>query len=188
LKIGVLALQGDFAAHSKVLREIGAEAVEVRSPSQMDLVDALIIPGGESTTMLKLIQEEGFAAPIKRFAESGKPIMGTCAGAILLARHVTGPEQPSLSLIDIGVERNAYGRQVDSFIAMADSLLGDEPMEAVFIRAPRIIRTGPHVRTLATVAGEPVLVQSGNIIAATFHPELSGDRRVHRLLGWEEWR
>lgn len=180
--IGVLAVQGDFAAHARALRHIGIKAVEVRRAFDLGWLDGLIIPGGESTTMLKFIQEEDLAEPITDFAGQGKPIFGTCAGAIMLAREVYNPAQASLGLIDIDVERNAYGRQVDSFIAEVDTSIDGGKLEAVFIRAPKIRRVGPVVEVLANSNGEPVLVRERNIIAATFHPELTGDVRVHRLL------
>ncbi|MFY9556895.1 MAG: pyridoxal 5'-phosphate synthase glutaminase subunit PdxT [Blastocatellia bacterium] len=182
MRIGVLAIQGDFAAHCFALRRIGADAIEVRAVPDLDGIDGLIIPGGESTTMLKLIEEEGFDQSIARLAGAGKPILGTCAGTILLAREVYNPTQPSLGLIDITVERNAYGRQVDSFIANAETTLDGGTLEGVFIRAPRIKRVGPHVEVLASLKDEPVLVRDNNILVATFHPELTEDRRVHRLL------
>ena len=181
MKIGVLAVQGDFAAHKRMLALIGVQTVEVRNPADLEDIGALIMPGGESTTMLKFLTEEDLAEPIRDFAGAGAPIFGTCAGAILLANEVTGPPQPSLGLIDITVERNAYGRQVDSFVGEAESELSGGNLEAVFIRAPRIRRVGPGVETLAHVAGEPVLVRQGNILAGTFHPELGSDLRVHRL-------
>ena len=181
MKIGVLAIQGDFSAHKRMLARIGVQSVEVRTPSDLEHIAGLIMPGGESTTMLKFLTEEALAEPIRDFARSCKPIFGTCAGAILLANEVTGPAQPSLRLIDITVERNAYGRQVDSFVGEAESELTGGKLEAVFIRAPRIRRLGSGVETLARVDREPVLVREGNILAATFHPELGGDQRVHRL-------
>ncbi|HEX8087496.1 MAG TPA: pyridoxal 5'-phosphate synthase glutaminase subunit PdxT [Blastocatellia bacterium] len=181
MNIGVLAIQGDFAAHKRALSRIGVRAVEVRRRADLGCVDGLIMPGGESTTMLKFLLEEGMGDAIGAFAESGKPVFGTCAGAILLARTVKNPNQPSLALIDIAVERNAYGRQIDSFIGEADVSLGGGPLEAVFIRAPRIVEVGPNVKTIATLRGEPVLVREGNILAATFHPELTRDTRTHDL-------
>jgi 5'-phosphate synthase pdxT subunit len=181
MRIGVLAIQGDFAAHRKVLERLGAEVVEVRQPAALNDLDGLVLPGGESTTMIKFITDEGFADPIKEFAGSGKPIFGTCAGAILLAHEVRAPNQPSLDLLDITVERNAYGRQVDSFIGGVETAIEGGELEAVFIRAPRIVRVGPEIEVLATLHGEPVLVQWRNIMAATFHPELTNDARVHRL-------
>jgi pyridoxal 5'-phosphate synthase pdxT subunit len=186
MKIGVLAVQGNFAAHKVALSRIGVEAREVRRISDLEAVDALIIPGGESTTMLKFITEEGLGNGIEEFANGGKPVFGTCAGAILLAREVSNPAQPSLALIDITVERNAYGRQVDSFIAEAESSfeagpVEEGPLEAVFIRAPKIKEIGPHVAVLATLERQPVLVREGNILVATFHPELTRDSRTHQL-------
>jgi 5'-phosphate synthase pdxT subunit len=181
MRIGVLAIQGDFAAHKKVLERLGADVVEVRQPTALKDLDGLVLPGGESTTMIKFISNEGFADPIKKFAGSGKPVFGTCAGAILLAREVLAPNQPSLDLLDITVERNAYGRQVDSFIGEVETAIEGGVIEAVFIRAPRIVRVGPEVEVLATLHDEPVLVQWRNVMAATFHPELTSDERVHRL-------
>jgi len=183
-RVGVLALQGDFEAHRAALGEAGAAAVEVRRAAELEDLDALVIPGGESTTMLKLILEEGLLEPLKRFG-AAKPIFGTCAGAILLAREVTNPAQPSLGLVDIRVERNAYGRQVHSRVtrvALEASLngeLGEGDLEAVFIRAPLIRSVGDGVRVLARYQGDPVLVEQGRHLIATFHPELSADRRVH---------
>jgi 5'-phosphate synthase pdxT subunit len=181
MAIGVLAIQGDFAAHARTLRRIGVDVIEVRRANDLDAADGLILPGGESTTMLKFIEEENLSASIIHFASQGKPIFGTCAGAILLAREVYNPAQASLGLIDIGVERNGYGRQVDSFIAEVETAIEGGPLEAVFIRAPKIKRTGPEVEVLASLNGEPVLVREGNILAATFHPELTEDTRAHSL-------
>jgi 5'-phosphate synthase pdxT subunit len=180
--IGVLAIQGDFAAHVRALRRIGVDAIEVRRADDLEAAEGLIIPGGESTTMLKFIDEENLAASLTDFARQGKPIFGTCAGAILLAREVYNPAQASLGLIDIGIERNGYGRQVDSFIAEVETAIEGGPLEAVFIRAPKIKRTGTEVEVLASLNGEPVLVRERNILAATFHPELTEDDRMHRLL------
>jgi len=179
--IGVLAIQGDFAAHIRMLRHVGVDAVEIRRSSDLVSLDGLILPGGESTTMLKFIEGEGLNEPITDFARPGKPIFGTCAGAILLARDVYNPSQPSLGLIDIGVERNGYGRQVDSFVADIEPALEGGLLEAVFIRAPKIKRAGPDVEVLGSLNGEPVLVRERNILAATFHPELTEDTRVHRM-------
>jgi 5'-phosphate synthase pdxT subunit len=179
--IGVLAIQGDFEAHARALRRLGAAVTEVRRADDLRLVDGLIIPGGESTTMLKFITEENLSNPIIAFARQGKPVFGTCAGTILLAREVSNPPQHSLDLIDIEVERNGYGRQVDSFIADTETAIEGGPLEALFIRAPRIRRVGPNVEVLASIDGEPVLVREGNRLAATFHPELTDDQRVHRL-------
>ncbi|MCI0491223.1 MAG: pyridoxal 5'-phosphate synthase glutaminase subunit PdxT, partial [Blastocatellia bacterium] len=159
MKIGVLAVQGDFAAHARVLARLGVDYAEVRRAEDMRRLDGLIMPGGESTTMLKFLTEEGLEGPIKEFAKSGNPVFGTCAGAILLAREALNPAQTSLGLMDITVERNAYGRQVDSFISEADTVFEGGRMEAVFIRAPRICRVGPNVEVLARLAGEPVFVR-----------------------------
>lgn len=179
--IGVLAIQGDFAAHARALERIGVRAVEVRRAADLARIEALILPGGESTTMLKFITEEDLCDSIIAFSRKGNAIFGTCAGTILLAREVVNPRQDSLALIDIEVERNAYGRQVDSFIASTETTIEGGPLEAVFIRAPRIRRVGPSVEVLANIDGEPVLVREGNTLAATFHPELTEDERVHRL-------
>lgn len=182
MKIGILAVQGDFAAHARMLSRIGVEAVELRQAGKLNEVNGLIIPGGESTTMLKFVEEEKLGDAIKSFAATGKPVFGTCAGAILVAREVNNLPQPSLGLIDITIIRNAYGRQVNSFISQIDTTLEGGPLEAVFIRAPKITRIGDEVITLATHDNEPVMVQQGNILAATFHPELTDDDRAHRLL------
>lgn len=181
MKIGVLAIQGDFAAHARALARSGVEAVEVRRSEQLAGIDGLIIPGGESTTMLKVMREEQMIDPIRDFARAGKAIFGTCAGAIMLANEVRNPQQQSLGLMDISVERNSYGRQLDSFVREIETALGDEPMEAVFIRAPRITGIGPGVEVLSTIEGEPVMVRQNNLLAATFHPELTSDNRVHNL-------
>jgi pyridoxal 5'-phosphate synthase pdxT subunit len=176
----VLAIQGNFASHAQALAEAGAEALEIRKPEELTGLDALILPGGESTTMLKFLEHGNFLDALKGFA-SQKPVFGTCAGAILLAKEVRHPAQISLGLLDVVVERNAYGRQIDSSILTAPSELGPDPLEMVFIRAPRIVETGPNVEILARRDGFPVLVRQGHILAATFHPELSTDRRVHKL-------
>lgn len=174
--IGILALQGDFEAHKRALSRAGANAVEVRTRHDLDSIDGLIIPGGESTTMLKLLREENLFEPVRHFG-AGKPIFGTCAGTILLATDVLHPHQEALGLMDLTVERNAYGRQIDSRIARLD--LENEPFEVVFIRAPIIRRTGSGVRVLLKYQDAPVLVEEGRHMAATFHPELTGDARVH---------
>lgn len=179
-RIGVLAIQGDYAAHAEALKGAGAEPVEVRNPEELDGLDGLIIPGGESTTMLKFLERRQFFDALKEFAQ-GRPTFGTCAGAILLAREVRHPAQKSLGALDAVVERNAYGRQIDSSILTAPTSLPGEALEMVFIRAPRIVETGPEVEVLARRDGFPVLVRQGKLMAATFHPELSEDRRVHRL-------
>ncbi len=176
--IGILALQGDFEAHQRALERAGARGVQVRTAAELERADGLILPGGESTTMLKLLHVENLLEPLRRFGQH-RPVFGTCAGAILLASHVMNPTQESLALIDIDVERNAYGRQLDSRVAQIDGAQG--PMEAVFIRAPIIRRLGSGVRVLARYNGDPVLVEQGLHMAATFHPELTGDGRVHRL-------
>ncbi len=178
MTIGVLALQGDFDAHRRRLEELGADVVLVRKPEQFDEIDGLVIPGGESTTFLKLLSEPTFRK-LNDFVHT-KPTFGTCAGAILLARQVENPHQPGLDAIDIAIRRNAYGRQVDSTIVEAASSLGGAPLEMVFIRAPRIERVGEGVEVLARRDGDPVLVRKGSVMAATFHPELSDDPRVHQ--------
>ncbi len=179
-KIGVLALQGDFEAHEKALERAGAEAVEVRSSSDLAGLDGLVIPGGESTTMWKMINEENLVEPLREFGRR-RPIFGTCAGAILLASDVANPPQPSLGLMDISIERNAYGRQLDSRIARLQPADLDGDLEAVFIRAPIIRRVGSTAKVLASYQGDPVLVEQGRHLAATFHPELTADSRVHRI-------
>jgi len=176
MTIGVLALQGDFDAHRKRLEELGAEVVLVRKPEQLDEIDGLVIPGGESSTFLKLLGEAGFEK-LKQFVRV-KPTFGTCAGAILLANEVENPEQPGLGVLDIRIRRNAYGRQVDSSIRQGK--FRGEPAEMVFIRAPKIERVGPGVEVIATEGDDPVAVRQGSVMAATFHPELSEDTRVHR--------
>ena len=179
-RIGVLAIQGDYAAHATALSETGAEPCEVRKPDELATVDGLILPGGESTTMLKFLEKRGFFAALEEFSKE-KPVFGTCAGAILLAREVRNPEQRSLGILDAVVERNAYGRQIDSSIVTSATELAGGPLEMVFIRAPRIASTGAGVQILARRDGDPVLVRQGSVMAATFHPELSDDRRVHQL-------
>jgi len=185
-KVGVLSLQGDFDAHSKAVERAGAQSAPVRSAADLEGLDGLIIPGGESTTMLKLLHEENLMEPLREFGRR-RPIFGTCAGAILLANEVSSPAQESLGLIDIGVERNAYGRQVDSRIASVtpesdfQSRTHPGDMEAVFIRAPIIRRVGNGAQVLVRYHGDPVLVEQGQHLVATFHPELSSDPRVHEL-------
>jgi 5'-phosphate synthase pdxT subunit len=182
--IGVLAIQGDYAAHAEALIESGAFPSLVKAPQDLCLdgqsLDGLILPGGESTTILKFLEKRGFFEALKEFSGS-HPVFGTCAGAILLAREVLNPPQCSLGLLDATVERNAYGRQIDSTILTAETTLPGGPLEMVFIRAPRMVSTGPGVEVLARRDDSPVLVRQGRIMAATFHPELSADRRVHRL-------
>ncbi len=184
MKVGVLAVQGDFAAHARALARAGAEATPVRVAGDLAGTDALVLPGGESSAMLAGIARDGLEAPLRAFLASGRPVLGTCAGAILLARRVSRPEQRALGALDLDVERNAYGTQLDSFEAAADpaSAPGFAALPCVFIRAPRIVRVGPTVEVLARVRGDAVLVRSGPIWAATFHPELTDDPRV--LAGW----
>jgi 5'-phosphate synthase pdxT subunit len=185
-RVGVLALQGDFEAHEKALRRAGADVVRVRTAEGLADVDGLVIPGGESTTMLKLLHYMDLMEPLRRFA-AVKPMFGTCAGAILLAKEVLHPAQESLGVVDLTVERNAYGRQLDSRvvnIAPGPEFLeraGGGEIEAVFIRAPIIRRAGPSVKVLAEYDGNPVLVEQGQYLIATFHPELTKDARVHTL-------
>jgi 5'-phosphate synthase pdxT subunit len=176
MKIGVLAIQGDFDAHKKRLEQLGADVVLVRKPEQLDQIDGLVIPGGESGAFLKILGEEGLAK-LMEFVRV-KPTFGTCAGAIMLAREVTNPPQPGLGALDIRIRRNAYGRQVDSSIRTGK--LGESPLEMVFIRAPKIEHMGPGVEVIATEGNDPVVVREGKTMAATFHPELSDDTRVHQ--------
>ncbi len=180
LTIGVLALQGAYEAHAQTLRMLGATPKLIRTPEDLEGVAGLIMPGGESTTMLKFLERNGFFEVLQNFVKT-TPTFGTCAGAILLASHVEHPAQKSLGALDITVERNAYGRQIDSTILKAETALPGGPLEMVFIRAPRITRVGPGVETLASREGFPVLVRSGHLLAATFHPELSDDLRIHKL-------
>ncbi len=176
MKIGVLALQGDFDAHRRRLEELGAEVVLVKKPEQLNELDGLVIPGGESGTFLKLLGEDGFAQ-LKDFVRE-KPTFGTCAGCILLATDVENPKQAGLGALDITVRRNAYGRQIDSSIREGRFL--NEPIEMVFIRAPKIERVGADVEVVGTEGKDPVLVRKGKTLAATFHPELSDDPRIHQ--------
>lgn len=180
MRIGVLALQGDFAAHMAALLDLGVEAVEVRRCAELAGLDGLVIPGGESTTLLNLMQDEPWFDALRRFHDGGGALLGTCAGVILLAREVTHPVQQSLGLLDVAIQRNGFGRQIDSFetrLVLEDT---GESVTAVFIRAPRIRALRNGVETLARLDGEPVLVRQGRIIAATFHPELTLDRALHR--------
>jgi 5'-phosphate synthase pdxT subunit len=178
MTIGVLALQGDYEAHKRRLEELGAAVVLVRKPQELVGLDGLVIPGGESSTMLKFLERDGFFDALRDFVKV-KPAFGTCAGAILLAKDVEGPKQASLGAMDIAVTRNAYGRQLDSTILDSTSSIGGEPLEMVFIRAPRIDKVGSGVEVLAKRGEDPVLVRQGKLMAATFHPELSEDKRVH---------
>ena len=180
MKIGILAVQGDFEAHAAMLARLGAETTEVRAPAQLEGCDGLILPGGESTTQLQFLQEEGLADAIGKFAEQGGAIFGTCAGAILLATEAQNPRQDSLKLLDMTVLRNAYGRQIASNVVSGPTKLKKEPLEMVFIRAPKIERTGAGVEVIATEGKDPVLVRKGKALASTFHPELSDDPRIHR--------
>lgn len=183
-RVGILALQGDVAAHAHALRRVGAEPVEVRTPKELDGLDALVIPGGESTTISKGMQRLDLYEPIRELARAGRPILGTCAGAILLSKRVESHPVPTLELLDVTAVRNAYGTQVDSFAAVADAgaAPGLEGLRCVFIRAPRLRDPGPGVEVLLRVDGEPVLVREGRLLATTFHPELTNDPRVHRAL------
>lgn len=180
MKVGILAIQGDYEAHRQRVAALGAETVLVRAPEDLEGLHALVMPGGESSTMLRFLERGDFFARLKSFA-AAKPTFGTCAGAILLAREVANPPQPSLAAIDMRVRRNAYGRQLDSSIIEEKTSLEGGPLEMVFIRAPRIESVGKGVTVLAERDGQPVLVRQGKAMAATFHPELSQDDRVHRL-------
>ncbi len=182
--VGVLALQGAYEAHAKALASLGAETELIRRPDQLHDLDGLILPGGESTTFLRHLERDGFFSVLDSFVRQ-TPTFGTCAGVILLAKEVHNPAQASLGALDITVERNAYGRQLDSTILITPTDLPGGPLEMVFIRAPRITRTGPAVQTLATRAAaednHPILIRQGHLLAATFHPELSADTRIHQL-------
>ena len=182
MRIGVLALQGDFARHASALARCGVAVVEVRKPEALGGVDGLIIPGGESTTLLRLMEAWGFVPALEKFHGAGQPVFGTCAGLIVLARDVENPPQFSLGLIDVGVERNAYGRQRESFEAIGVARLAGRPasIEMVFIRAPRIRRVGPGVEILARHGDDPVLARQGSVLVGTFHPELTADTTIHR--------
>ena len=180
MKVGVLALQGDFEAHVRVVRSLGAEAREVRRCAELRGLQGLVLPGGESTTLLHLMGGEPWFEELRRFHDEGGALFGTCAGAILLAREVQHPPQPSLGLLDVVVERNSYGRQVDSFETRIETPELGGSVEAVFIRAPRFRGLGPAVKVVARHRGEPVLVRQGRILAGTFHPELTSDSRIHR--------
>lgn len=178
-RIGVLALQGDYASHSQALVDAGAIPVEIRKREELPGLDGLILPGGESTTMLKFLEQRDLFDDLKKFCQT-HPVFGTCAGAILLAREVRNPQQRSLGVLDAVVERNSYGRQIDSSILLSETALPGGKLETVFIRAPRILEIGPGVEILATRDGLPTLVRQNQLMAATFHPELSPDRRVHK--------
>lgn len=179
MKIGILAIQGDFEAHARTLEKLGVEFVYVRTPNDLRDVNGLILPGGESTTHMKLLAETALDEALRKMAASGGAFFGTCAGAIILAREVKAPEQKSLGLLDMTVVRNAYGRQLSSGVLTLPTKLRDEPMEMVFIRAPVIEKTGAGVEVLAEREGKPVLVQQGHVMASTFHPELTNDNAIH---------
>jgi pyridoxal 5'-phosphate synthase pdxT subunit len=179
MRIGILAVQGDYEAHARMLERLGADYFFVRTPQDAERADAMILPGGESTTMIKFLKEEGLEAPLRTLAARGGAILATCAGAILLAREVRSPAQWSLGLADLTLTRNAYGRQLASEVRYAPSKLKPEPLEMVFIRAPLIEEIGPQVEVLASDGGRPVLVRQGKMLVATFHPELTGDTAVH---------
>ncbi|HPU38884.1 MAG TPA: pyridoxal 5'-phosphate synthase glutaminase subunit PdxT [Microthrixaceae bacterium] len=189
MKVGVLALQGAFSLHARVLASLGVQTLEVRLPEQLDAVDRLVVPGGESTTMSMLAERFELLEPLRAFARSGRPVFGTCAGAILLSSEIIDgrADQHCLGAIDVSVRRNGFGRQVDSFEidldipALGAAGLGDEPFDAVCVRAPVIERIGDDVEVMASVDGNPALVRSGAIMVAIFHPELAGDRRLHEL-------
>jgi len=179
MKIGILAIQGDFQAHAEMLHELGAQTVEVRTVADLDGCDGLILPGGESTTQLQFLQEEGLYDAIRKYSEKGGAIFGTCAGAILLANKVKNPPQDSLKLLDMTVLRNGYGRQLASDVFFGSSTLKKDPLEMVFIRGPIIEKVASDVKVLARFDGKPTLVEKGHILAATFHPELTSDTTVH---------
>ena len=179
-RIGVLALQGDFEAHAASYAVLGIDTVEVRRVATLHEIDGLVLPGGESTTLLKLMEDEPWFPALGEFHDAGKAIFATCAGAILLAREVLDPEQRSVGLLDVTIRRNGFGRQIDSFETDLVVAGEERPVPAVFIRAPRFLSIGPNVEVLARLDGEPVLIKQGNVLAATFHPELTQDRRLHR--------
>lgn len=191
MTVGILALQGDFEAHGAALRRLGAATREVRTADEVRSSDALVLPGGESTALWRLMEGTGMADAIVEHGRAGKPIFATCAGAILVSREIKGPDSVGLGLLDATILRNAYGRQLDSTVLrlsdVSRSVLGEAPLEAVFIRAPKLLALGAGVEVLARRDGDPVLVRQGNLLAATFHPELSDDDRVQRLfLGIEK--
>ncbi len=179
-RIGVLALQGDFEAHARAYTALAIDAVEVRRVAQLQDIDGLVLPGGESTTLLKLMEDEPWFDALREFHDAGGAFFATCAGVILLARELAEARQRSIGLLDATIQRNGFGRQIDSFETYLEVRGEDDPVKAVFIRAPRFLATDPHVEVLARLGSEPVLVRQGNIMAATFHPELTDDRRLHR--------
>ncbi len=179
-RIGILAVQGDFAAHAAMLRSLGAVPVEVRSVRDLHGLDGMILPGGESTTQLQFLREEGLFQAIRDFAAQGRPVFGTCAGAILLATRVENPAQDSLGLLDMTVLRNGYGRQLASDVFFEPTALKKDPLEMVFIRGPIIENVGKGIEVLAEHQGKPALVRRGNVLASTFHPELTDDVTVHQ--------
>lgn len=179
-KVGILAVQGDFEAHGKMLQRLGVEPVFVRKPADMGGLRGIILPGGESSTQLKFLQSEGLFEALQKFARDGGALFGTCAGAILLADKVANPEQESLQLTELSVRRNGYGRQIVSRVVQGPSKLGREPLEMVFIRAPIIESTGKGVQVLSELEGHPVLTQQGKVLCCTFHPELTEDTAVHQ--------
>ena len=181
-RVGVLSLQGDFREHLTTLADLGAEGIEVRTPDHLDASDALIIPGGESTTIGKLAVRFGLMEPLRHRIHSGMPVYGTCAGMILLARQVTEGEQPLIGALDVVIERNAFGRQNESFEEELDIDGLEDPFRAVFIRAPWVVKVGEGVEVLAAVEEHPVMVRQGHILASSFHPELTGDHRLHQML------
>lgn len=189
MRVGVLALQGGYAAHLRAVTELGHTGVEVRTAADLERVDGLILPGGESTTQLKMLKWQGMTDALRGFQASGRPILATCAGMILAATSVSEPAQESFGLLDIDVARNGWGRQVHSFRAEADAgWQGEAPLALLFIRAPRITRVGAEVEVLVRFEGEPIAVRQGAIVAASFHPELTGERRLHRLVFGEAER
>lgn len=181
LRIGVLALQGAFREHRQALETLGSESIEVRKPEELLGVQGLVIPGGESTTMGKLMVDFGLLTPLRRLGQTGIPIYGTCAGLVVLAQHIIASDQPRLGLMDIWVRRNAFGRQVESFEAdLTIPALGQDPFPGVFIRAPWVEKVGPQVEVLASIRGQAVLVRQGHLLASSFHPELTVDFRLHQ--------
>ena len=182
LRIGVLGLQGDFREHVEVLASMGVSTLVVKLPEDLELVDGIIIPGGESTTMGRIMKEVGLDEPLIKKIEGGLPVFGTCAGMILLSKGVVGYDQSTLGVMDIKVERNAYGRQVESFeVDVSIPEIGERPFHAIFIRAPKVVEVGDGVEVLAELEGSPILLRQKNILASSFHPELTEDRRIHEL-------